>query len=186
MSKSSETVFNLRKATFADQTEIEKLIAESVRGLSREDYDAQQIELSIKTVFGVDTELIADGTYFIAETENGKIAGCGGWSKRKTLYGASIYSQSRDSELLNPESDAAKIRAFFIHPGFARKGIGTLILETCEREAKAHGFNSAEMMATLPGVKLYEQRGYEGDEKIKVPVGENVEIICVKMGKSLE
>lgn len=177
--------FTFRKATFDDQTEIENLIAESVRGLSREDYDARQIELSIRTVFGVDTELIADGTYFIAETDDGKFAGCGGWSKRKTLYGASVYSHSRDSELLNPETDAAKIRAFFIHPRFARKGLGTQILELCEREAAAHGFKSAEMMATLPGVKLYAVRGYSGDEKVKVPLGENLDIMCIKMRKNL-
>lgn len=186
MSKNSETGFYLRKATFADQKEIEKLIAESVRGLSRDVYDARQIELSIKTVFGVDTELIADETYFIAETENGEFAGCGGWSKRRTLYGASVYSKTRDSDLLDPKVDAAKIRAFFIHPDFARKGIGTKILESCEREAKAHGFKSAEMMATLPGVKLYAARGYTGDEKTEVPVGENVYIICIKMRKIFE
>lgn len=176
--------FKIRKAVFADQNEIEKLIADSVRGLSREDYNERQIELSIKTVFGVDTELISDGTYFVAETENGEIAGCGGWSKRKTLYGASVYSHSRDSELLNPETDSAKIRAFFIRPDFARKGIGTKILEKCEAEAKAHGFKSAEMMATLPGVKLYAVRGYTGDEKVSVPLGENLEIICIKMRKN--
>lgn len=177
--------FNIRKAVFADQNAIEKLIAESVRGLSRQDYDARQIELSIKTVFGVDTELIADETYFVAESEDGKIVGCGGWSERKTLYGASVYAQSRDSELLNPETDAAKIRAFFIHPDFARKGIGKAILERCETEAKAHGFKSAEMMATLPGVKLYAVCGYVGDEKVNVSVGENVDIICIKMRKNL-
>lgn len=175
----------IRKAVFNDQPEIEKLIAESVRGLSRDVYNEQQIELSIKSVFGVDTELIADETYFVAEAEDGKIVGCGGWSKRKTLYGASIYSQSRNSELLNPETDAAKIRAFFIHPDFARKGIGTAILEACEKEAKDYGFKSAEMMATLPGVKLYKVRGYEGDEEVRVPVSENVDIICIKMRKSL-
>lgn len=178
--------FTLRKAAFADQIEIEKLIAESVRGLSREDYDARQIELSIKTVFGVDTELIADETYFVVETEDGKIVGCGGWSKRKTLYGASVYIHSRDSELLNPKSDSAKIRAFFIHPDFARKGIGKTILEKCETDARTHGFKSAEMMATLPGVKLYAVCGYVGDEKVNVPVGENVDIICVKMRKNLQ
>lgn len=175
----------LRKATLDDIPEIEKLIAESVRGLSRADYDARQIELSIRTVFGVDRELIADETYFVAEAETGEIAGCGGWSKRKTLYGASVYSASRDSELLDPETDPAKIRAFFIHPEFARKGIGTMILEACEREAKAEGFKSAEMMATLPGVKLYAVRGYFGDEEVKVPVGENIDIICIKMRKNL-
>ena len=178
--------YTIRNATLDDRAELEKLIAESVKSLSREDYDARQIELSIRTVFGVDVELIADGTYFVAEAEeDGKIIGCGGWSKRKTLYGASVYAQSRDSELLNPETDAAKIRAFFIAPDFARKGIGTAILEICEREAAAYGFKSAEMMATLPGVKLYEKRGYAGDEKVLVPVGENVEIICIKMWKNL-
>lgn len=177
--------YTIRKAVFDDKPEIEKLIAESVRGLSRDDYDKRQIELSIQTVFGVDAELIADETYFVAQAENGKLIGCGGWSKRKTLYGATHYAESRDSNLLDPKIDAAKIRAFFIHPMFARKGIGTLILETCESEAKACGFTSAEMMATLPGVKLYIVRGYAGDEKVSVPVGENVEIICIKMRKNL-
>ena len=177
--------FTLRKAVFDDKIEIEKLIAASVRGLSRDDYDAQQIELSIKTVFGVDDELIADGTYFVAENADHKMVGCGGWSKRRTLYGASIYEQSRDSNFLDPKSDAAKIRAFFIHPDFARQGIGSLILERCEREAKAYGFLSAEMMATLPGVKLYAVRGYAGSEEVKVPIGENLDIICVKMRKKL-
>ena len=177
--------FTIRKAILDDQTEIAGLIAESVRGLSREDYSERQIELSIKTVFGVDTELITDETYFVVVNENGQIVGCGGWSKRKTLYGASVYQQSRDSNLLDPEIDSAKIRAFFIHPEFARKGIGTAILETCEHEAKAHGFKSAEMMATLPGVNLYQVRGYEGDEQIKVPIGENIDIICIKMRKNL-
>ena len=178
--------FTLRKAILDDRAEIEKLIAESVRGLSRDDYNAEQIELSIKTVFGVDKDLIADQTYLIAEAEDGKIVGCGGWSKRKTLYGASVYEHSRDSNLLNPETEPAKIRAFFIHPDFARQGIGTAILDACEEEAKAHGFTSAEMMATLPGVKLYAVRGYTGDEQVKVPIGKGEEIICIRMRKSLK
>lgn len=178
--------FVIRKATLEDQTEIAYLIAESVRGLSRDDYNERQVELSIKSVFGVDVELIKDGTYFVAETKDGKIAGCGGWSKRKTLYGASNYEQSRNPNLLNPETDAAKIRAFFIHPDFARQGIGTMILDACETEAKAHGFTSAEMMATLPGVKLYQVRGYKGEEEVKVPIGENEAIICIRMGKILK
>lgn len=177
--------FRIRKAVFEDIEAIEKLIAASVRGLSRADYDERQVELSIRTVFGVDTELIGDGTYFIAETEDGEMAGCGGWSRRRTLYGASIYAHSRDSELLAPATDAAKIRAFFIHPDFARKGVGTLILETCEREAQAEGFKAAEMMATLPGVRLYAARGYTGDERVKVPIGEDLDITCVKMRKDL-
>ena len=177
--------FIIRKATLSDQSEIARLIAESVRGLSREDYSERQIELSINSVFGVDAELIADGTYFVAETEDGKIVGVGGWSKRKTLYGASRYESSRDSAELDPETDAAKIRAFFIHPGWARKGIGRAILEKCEREAKSSGFRSTEMMSTLPGVKLYSACGYAGVERVGVPVGEGEEIICVRMRKSL-
>lgn len=177
--------FKLRKATANDKGAIEVLIADSVRGLSLGDYNEEQIELSIKTVFGVDTELIADRTYFIAETDDGKIVGCGGWSKRKTLYGASVYAQSRNSTLLDPVFDAAKIRAFFIDPNFARKGIGKAILEACEQEARSFGFKFAEMMATLPGVKLYKVCGYVGNEEVKIPVGENVDIICIKMRKDL-
>lgn len=178
--------FVIRKATIDDKPQLESLIAKSVRGLSVADYNAEQIELSIRTVFGVDTDLIQDGTYFVVETEDGRLAGCGGWSKRKTLYGASIYQRSRDPGLLDPESEPAKIRAFFVHPDFARQGIGSLILETCEREAEAHGFKRAEMMATLPGVKLYLVRGYSGDEEFKIPVGEGVEIVCVRMTKDLQ
>src|SRR4029450_10586370 len=140
----------IREGTLEDKPAIEKLIAESVRGLSGTDYDAKQIELSIRTVFGVDTDLLDDQKNFVVEAEHGKRAGGGGWSKRKTLYGASVYEQSRDPVLLDPETEAAKIRAFFVHPDFARQGIGTLILEACEREANAHGFKTAEMMATLP------------------------------------
>jgi GNAT superfamily N-acetyltransferase len=177
--------YSIRKAVPGDRAAIEVLIKESVRGLSREDYDARQIELSIETVFGVDDELIRDGTYFIAETGDGILAGCGGWSRRKTLYGASRYARTRDSELLDPARDAAKIRAFFIHPDHARRGVGTLILEACEREARAEGFRAAEMMATLPGVKLYAARGYTGEEETPVPVGDGVSIVCIKMRKSL-
>ncbi len=177
--------FFLRKATLEDKPSIEKLIAESVRGLGGDDYNEEQIELSIRTVFGVDTQLIVDRTYFVVETEAGQIAGCGGWSKRKTLYGASVYEHSRDPELLDPAIDAAKIRAFFIHPDFARRGLGTTILEACENEARDHGFERAEMMATLPGVKLYAVRGYSGDEVHKIPLSENVDIDCIRMTKNL-
>lgn len=177
--------FTLRKATFEDVPEIEKLIAESVRGLSSGDYSPRQIELSIESVFGVDTELTLDKTYFVAEADNGQIVGCGGWSKRKTLYGSSRYAHSRDSNELDPQTDAAKIRAFFIHPDWARQGIGTAILDACENEAKAVGFRNAEMMATLPGVKLYEVRGYKGSERVEVPIGYDEYVICIKMSKQL-
>src|SRR4030095_13909773 len=123
--------FTLRKATDEDVAAIGDVISESVRVLAKGIYDERQIDLSIRTVFGVDHQLIADGTYFVAENDAGRIAGCGGWSKRKTLYGASAYDQSRDPELLDPSVDAAKIRAFFVHPDFARQGIGSAILDMC-------------------------------------------------------
>jgi GNAT superfamily N-acetyltransferase len=179
----SELTF--RKATPEDVAAIADVIAGSVRSLAKGIYDERQIELSIRTVFGVDDQLIADGTYFVAESDTGQIAGCGGWSKRKTLYGASVYGQSRDPELLDPAVDAAKIRAFFIHPDFARQGIGSAILEKCESEARGAGFTRAEMMATLPGVPLYSARGYTGEESVQVPVGDGVEIECIRMQKEL-
>lgn len=174
----------IRKATIDDRSAIEQLIAQSVRGLSRDDYNERQIELSIRSVFGVDTDLILDDTYFVADFED-EIIGCGGWSKRKTLYGASSYASSRDAGELDPSIDAAKIRAFFIAPDWARKGVGTAILEACETEARSFGFRRAEMMATLPGVKLYEVRGYRGDERVDIDIGEDEKIVCIKMEKSL-
>ena len=177
--------FTIRKAELSDRLAIESLIAASVAGLSQGDYTQRQIELSIRSVFGVDTELITDGTYLVAENVDGRIIGCGGWSKRRTLFGASRYQASRDSQELDPAKEAAKIRAFFIHPDYARQGVGTAILELCESEAKAHGFRAAEMMATLPGVRLYKSRGYEGSEEFPVPVGDGESIICVRMRKEL-
>ncbi len=176
--------YSLRKAVPADVAAIMELIVESVKGLSSFDYSSRQIELSIGSVFGVDLELIEDGTYFVAESE-GNIVGCGGWSRRKTLYGSSTYSHSRNAEPLDPTTDPAKIRAFFIHPDSARKGVGTAILDACEREAKAAGFGSAEMMSTLPGVRLYSVRGYAAGERIQIPVGHGIEIECLRMSKNL-
>src|SRR5829696_2164382 len=176
--------FAIRKATLDDHSQIELLIARSVRGLSGDDYNERQIELSINSVFGVDTDLIKDNTYFVPVAD-GEIIGCGGWSKRKTLYGASVYKSSRDTSELDPKTDAAKIRAFFIAPQWARKGVGTAILESCEQEAKSFGFQNAEMMATLPGVKLYEVRGYHGHESVDIEIGENETLVCIKMEKEL-
>jgi GNAT superfamily N-acetyltransferase len=177
--------FMLRKALPEDRDEIAALIADSVRGLATEDYDARQIELSIRTVFGVDDQLIKDRTYFVAVSNNGELVGCGGWSRRKTLYGASAYELSRDPESLDPATDAAKIRAFFIQPDWARRGIGSAILDACEGEAREQGFTNAEMMATLPGVKLYAVRGYAGDEEVEVPLDDTVSIKCIRMTKGL-
>jgi len=168
----------------ADVGSLRPLIMASVRGLAKGFYNDEQIELSVRTVFGVDEQLIEDGTYFVVEMK-GSIVGCGGWSKRRTLYGASQYQESRDPELLDPTREPAKIRAFFVHPDAARKGIGRAILESCEAAALKHGFRSAEMMATLPGVPLYEKCGYEKLETVAVPLSGGVEIDCIVMRKEL-
>ena len=174
----------IRRATLDDRAALERLIAESARGLSREDYAEEQIEAAIATVFGVDTDLILDGTYYVAEAE-GALVGCGGWSKRRTLFGGDRYAV-RDSGELDPATEPGKIRAFFVHPGWARRGVGRAILATCEREARAYGFRSLELMATLPGVRLYAARGYERGERVEYEVGGGVRVEFVPMRKDLE
>ena len=132
-----------------------------------------QIENALATVYGVDTQLIADRTYFVAQAEADDaaplIVGCGGWSKRKTLYGGDQWT-GREATLLDPHHDAAKIRAFLIHPSRARRGIGSLILEACQNAAGAAGFTRFEMGATLTGVLLYQARGYVALENLEVPL----------------
>ncbi len=174
----------IRKATLDDREAIEHLIVESARNLSLEDYSAQQIEAAILTVFGVDTDLVFDETYFVAES-SGTLIGCGGWSRRKNLFGGDQFA-GRDSGELDPKTAAAKIRAFFIHPEFARKGIGRAILSACENEARACGFRSVELMATLPGLRLYRACGYEGDERVEYELGDGVRIEFVPMRKDLQ
>lgn len=172
---------SLRRATHADLPALGALIATSARALSRGDYTDAQIEGALRGAFGVDSQLIRDGTYFVVESD-GRIAGCGGWSKRRTLFG-SDQRADRDASELDPAVDAAKIRAFFIHPEFARRGLGTALLVRCEREAVAHGFRRFELMATLPGVRLYQARGYVPQPQIRWPVGPGLEIDFVPMSK---
>jgi GNAT superfamily N-acetyltransferase len=173
----------VRKALLEDRPAIEALIVESARGLSREDYSEAQIEAAVASVFGVDTTLVVDGTYFVAEV-SGNFVGCGGWSKRKTLFGGDRYAD-RDAGELDPVSEPAKIRAFFVHPAWARKGIGTAILTKCEAEARAHGFRALELMATLPGVRLYAAHGYSGHERVEYELAGGVTMSFVPMRKDL-
>jgi GNAT superfamily N-acetyltransferase len=155
----------------------------SARGLSRGDYSERQIEAAVASVFGVDTDLILDGTYFVAELA-GALVGCGGWSRRRTLFGGDRYA-SRDAGELDPESEPAKIRAFFVHPDYARRGIARAILSACEAEALARGFRSVELMATLPGLRLYRACGYEGDGRVGYDIEDGVRIEFVPMRKAL-
>jgi len=170
----------IRLATMKDREAISELIAASARQLSREHYSDAQIEAAIVHVFGVDSNLIEDGTYFVAESSDGLI-GCGGWSRRKNLFGGDQYS-ARDAGYLDPQSEPARIRAFFIHPAHARKGIARAILSTCETEAQTHGFRALELMATLPGIAFYESCGFRktGDYDLDLTVDVKLELVPMR------
>jgi GNAT superfamily N-acetyltransferase len=170
-----------RLATFDDVPKLMELIALSVRGLSQGYYTPAQIESSIKYIFGVDSQLIIDGTYYVTQIDD-TIIGCGGWSKRNTLYGGDQHKEVEDP-LLDPTKDAARIRAFFVHPDFARQGIGRHIINVCETAAKQYGFTNFELGATLPGVPLYTAMGYEPLKRVDpiLPDGEVLGIL--KMSK---
>jgi GNAT superfamily N-acetyltransferase len=175
--------WHLRPATAADAAAIQELIARSIRTLGAADYSSAQIEGALAGAFGLDSQLVADGTYFVVESA-GCLIGCGGWSYRRTLFGSDARAD-RDAGTLDPSTDAAKIRAFFVDPSAARRGIGTALLEHCEAQARRRGFRRVEMMATLPGVRLYEARGYVPGAKVQYPLGQGLSIEFVPMAKSL-
>lgn len=175
----------LRKAVAADIPRMRELIEASVRALQADFYTPRQIEGALKSVYGVDSQLVADGTYFAAEdTSSGSpmIVACGGWSQRKTLYGGDQFS-GREDALLDPLNDAAKIRAFFVHPDWARRGIGGMILSACEEAARAAGFTRIEMGATLSGVAFYRAKGYADAEEQQVPLDDGVTLPILRMTK---
>ena len=174
----------IRMATMQDVPALKELIPTSARELSKGYYTPQQAESAIKYIFGADTQLIADKTYYIAEAD-GQVVGCGGWSKRKTLYGGDQMKTEQDP-LLDPEQDAGRIRAFFIHPEWARKGIGRRIIEACEEAAKADGFTRMELGATLPGEPLYAAMGYEVTDRFDIPMGDGTALPAAHMKKQLK
>jgi GNAT superfamily N-acetyltransferase len=171
----------IRKATLADVAAIGPLIATSARTLGAGDYTGQQIEAALLGVWGVDTELIRDETYFVGEVD-GELVLCGGWSRRATLFGGDAYDR-RESRLLDPRTEAARIRAFFVHPNWARRGLGSRLLALCEREARAAGFVVAELVATLPGERLYARHGYVATGRRRDTLPGNVSIDSVPMRK---
>jgi len=182
------THIHLRTATPADIPRLREVIEASVRGLQANYYSPRQIEGALRSVYGVDSQLIADGTYFAAEDTSHTpplIVACGGWSKRKTLYGGDQFGGREDS-LLDPAHDAAKIRAFFVHPDWARRGIGRVILRACEDAAQASGFMRLEMGATLSGVAFYKATGYAEEEEQQVPLGGGETLPIVRMTKTLK
>lgn len=173
----------LRPATLDDVPALERVIAASARALGRPDYTEAQIEAALGTAWGVDTELVRDGTYFVVEVD-GAIVACGGWSRRRTLFGADAHP-GRESALLDSALDAARIRAFFVHPDHGRRGIGRMLLERCETAARREGFRAAELMATLPGRRLYGAFGYTDGEPIDHPLPGGLTIRFVPMRKPL-
>jgi GNAT superfamily N-acetyltransferase len=152
----------------------------SIAELQRGFLDERQIAAS-RAVMGLDTQLVEDGTYFVIEAES-RIAGCGGWSRRATLYGGDHSTSLREPRLLDPAVDAARIRAMYTHPDFARRGVGRLILRLCEGAAAAAGFSRAELMATLAGEPLYRACGYVEIERVAVQVN-GVSVSLVRMRK---
>lgn len=179
-------LLTIRQAVLSDVPALQQLIRTSVLELQHE-YTPEQRARALEVVFGVDTQLIEDGTYFVAEAAGERqqaIAGCGGWSKRKTLYG-SDHCAGREDALLDPQHEAAKIRAFFVHPDWVRRGVGTRLLEVCEAAAAAAGFGCLEMGATLSGVPLYLARGYIAGEQREVSLGPDFSLTILHMFKSL-
>jgi GNAT superfamily N-acetyltransferase len=192
--------FRIRLADPRDIPALRELIEVSVRGLQANDYSPEQLEGALRSIYGVDTQLISDGTYFAAEAieldepeldENSRtnstqpiLVGCGGWSKRKTLFGGDQFAAREDS-LLDPAKDAAKIRAFFVHPTWARRGIGGMILDACERAAVEAGFHRLEMGATLTGVPFYRAKGYTEIERVEAPLANGLTLPVVRMGKTV-
>ena len=162
--------YNVRKAKHSDIPQIESLINESVWGLASSDYTNEQIQGALAAAWGVDSQLIEDQTYFVIECEE-KLIGCGGWSYRETLFGNDNV-ENRSKTLLYPEKDAAKIRAFFVLPSYARKGLGSVVMNACENEARAKGFSRFSLMATLPGQRLYARHGFVSGEGIEYSLGD--------------
>ena len=184
--------FRIRLARAEDAAQLRGLIEASVRGLQAGDYTAAQMEGALGHALGLDTQLIEDQTYFVAEATAEALAarpgapalaGCGGWSRRQTLFG-SDGGPGRVAALLDPARDAAKIRAIFVHPAWARRGLGGLLLEHAEDAARAEGFGELEMGSTLTGVALYTLRGYRETERVKVPLPNGEVLPVVKMRKA--
>ncbi len=172
-----------RIATAADIPAIRQLMADAIAELQRGFLTPAQIVAS-QAVMGLDTQLIADGCYFLIET-GGALAGCGGWSNRATLYGGDHSGALRDARMLDPALDAARIRAMFTAPAFARRGVGRYLLAICEAAAREAGFSRAELMATLSGEPLYLACGYQPIERVEAAPVDGVAVPLIRMGKPL-
>lgn len=174
----------VRLARDEDIPALEELIRLSVHGLQRSHYSDGQMEGALGSVFGVDRQLILDRTYFVIE-QGSELIACGGWSKRKTLFGSDHHHAIRDDSELDPTTDAARIRAFFVHPNFARRGLGRAILDACETAIRTAGFRRIELAATLPGEAFYRACGYTAGTREEVSLPNDLTLGIVRMKKGL-
>lgn len=185
-------LLSLRLATVTDLPVLRELIPLSVRVLSVDYYSSQQIDSAIRYVFGVDTRLVEDGTYFVVESSltdgcTPQIAGCGGWSRRRVLYGGDqAKSTATDDDLLNPLTEPARIRAFFVHPAHARRGVAARLLHACRDAAHRAGFTRLELAATLPGEPFYSRHGFAADGLIESILPDGTPIAFVRMSSTIE
>lgn len=184
----------IRTATVADIPALQQLIAESVRGLSTGFYSPEQIETALTEMFGVDTQLIDDGTYYVIDGANGPAA-AGGWSERKTLFGGSHFKQGSNPHAtahggadprLDPATEAARIRAFFVHPQYARQGLARRLYNACASAAREAGFHTLELMSTMPGRPLYSALGFREVEPLDLPMSGGVTLPLMKMTRVID
>lgn len=181
---SDAVMWPLRLAREVDVPALEALIPLSVRALQAPCYSPAQMEAALGPVFGVDRQLIRDGTYFVAE-QDGEILGCGGWSRRRSLYGGDSGREQEDA-LLDPQRDAARVRAFFVHPAWARRGIGRSIMAACERAIIESCFRTVDIVATLVGEPLYASFGYAVVERYDIVMAGGLSLPVVRMTKRME
>lgn len=174
----------IRAAVPEDAEVLRALIAESVRGLGRADYSMAQLSSALTHLFGLDTRLIEDGTYYVVEAR-GRIVACGGWSRRRTLFGGDQYAD-RSDDRLDPALEPARIRAFFVHPDWARRGVARRLLAECERAARASGFRRLELMATLTGIPFYEREGFDVLERQELELPNRVKFPLARMARNLD
>jgi predicted N-acetyltransferase YhbS len=167
-----------------DVPALEALIPLSVHALQSPYYSSAQMDAALGPVFGVDRQLIRDGTYFVAEQDR-MIVGCGGWSRRRSLFGSDSGREHEDG-LLDPLRDAARVRAFFVHPAWARRGIGRSIMAACERAIAEAGFRTVDIVATLAGEPLYAAFGYEVVERYDIAMAKDLSLPVVRMTKNME
>lgn len=177
-----KSLYQYRYATMADLLKLRSLMDMSIRKYIGAILDAAGLEASFE-LMGVDTTLIEDRTYFVIEHEN-QMIGCGGWSRRATLYGGD-HTAGRNARLLDPVSEPARVRAMYVHPEFGRRGIGSFLLKLCEAAALQEKFSQLELMSTVSGEALYLERGYQVVERVQAGTSNGVKVPLIRMKKSI-